>query len=53
MIMDDNVDVRRQVLCSLFTGNSYSEYGGWSTKAGFTITESNGNKGVNVFDFSF
>tara|TARA_Y100000389_G_C17424962_1_gene499015 strand:+ start:305 stop:1651 length:1347 start_codon:yes stop_codon:yes gene_type:complete len=53
MIMDDNIDVRRQVFCSLFTGNSYSEYGGWSTKAGFTITESNGNKGVNVFDFSF
>lgn len=53
MISDDNVDVRRQVFCSLFTGNSYSEYGGWSTKAGFTITESNGNKGVNVFDFSF
>lgn len=53
MISDDNIDVRRQVFCSLFTGNSYSEYGGWSTKAGFTITESNGNKGVNVFDFSF
>ena len=53
MITDDNIDCRRQTLISLFTGNSYSEYGGWSTKAGFTISESNGNKGINVFDFSF
>lgn len=52
MISDDSIDCRRQVCASLFTGNSYSEYGGWSTKAGYTITESNGNKGVNVFDFS-
>ncbi len=52
MISDDTIDCRRQVCASLFTGNSYSEYGGWSTKAGYTITESNKNKGVNVFDFS-
>lgn len=52
IISDDTIDCRRQVCASLFTGNSYSEYGGWSTKAGYTITESNNNKGVNVFDFS-
>jgi predicted phosphodiesterase len=52
LIKDDSIDCRRQVCPSLFTGNSYSEYGGWSTTAGFLITESNDNKGVNVFDFS-
>ena len=38
MISDDNTDCRRQVCPSLFTGNSYSEYGGWSTTAGFIIS---------------
>lgn len=52
LITDDSIDCRRQVCASLFTGNSYSEYGGWSTTAGFTITETNDKKGVNVFDFS-
>ena len=52
MVKDDTIDCRRQVCASLFTGNTYSEYGGWSTTAGFTITESNDNKGVNVFDYS-
>lgn len=53
MISDDTIDCRRQVCCSLFTGNSYSEYGGWSTTPGFTISEENNSgKGVNVFDFS-
>lgn len=53
MIQDDSIDCRRQVCASLFTGNSYSEYGGWSTLAGYTISEANvSGKGVNVFDFS-
>ena len=53
MISDDNIDCRREVCPSLFTGNSFSEYGGWSTLAGFQVSEANirGN-GVNVFDFS-
>ena len=52
MIQDDSIDCRRQIFPSLFTGNTYSENGGWSTKPGFIITESNGNNGVNVLDFS-
>lgn len=52
MITDDNADCRRQVCPSLFSGNTYSAQGGWSTKPGFLVTESNGNKGINVFDFS-
>jgi len=53
MVMDDNVDCRRMVCPSLFTGNSYSEYGGWSTGAGFIISESNINKTkVDIYDIS-
>ena len=53
MILEDSIDCRRQVCPSLFTGNSYSEDGGWSTLAGFIITESSmNNKGVDVFDIS-
>ena len=53
MIMDDSIDCRRQVCPSLFTGNSYSEDGGWSTMAGFLITEENTKgTGVDVYDIS-
>ena len=53
LVSDDTIDCRRQVCPSLFTGNSYSEYGGWSTTAGYTISEENDSKkGVDVFDFS-
>jgi len=53
MISDDNIDCRREVCPSLFTGNSFSEYGGWSTLAGFQVSERNSRgNGVNVFDFS-
>jgi predicted phosphodiesterase len=53
MITDDSIDCRRQVCPSLFTGNSFSEDGGWSTLAGFIITESSMNgKGIDVFDIS-
>lgn len=53
LISDDNKDCRRQVCPSLFTGNSYSEYGGWSTCAGFLISETNRNgKKVDVYDIA-
>ena len=52
LISDDRADCRRQICASLFTGNGYSENLGYSTTPGFTVTESNGAKGVNVFDFS-
>lgn len=53
-VSDDNIDCRRQVCPSFFTGNSYSEHGGWSTLAGFIISEANHRKkGIHVFDFSF
>ena len=47
---DDAIDSRRMVFPSLFTGNTYSENGGWSTTAGFVITESNGNKKPILYD---
>lgn len=51
--LDDNIDCRRQVCPSFFTGNPYSEDGGWSTMAGFIITESSHNKkGIDVMDVS-
>ncbi len=49
---DDNKDCRRQVCPSLFTGNTFSEHGGWSTTPGFLITESNGNGKPIVHDYS-
>lgn len=53
MVLDDSIDCRRQVCPSLFTGNPFSEDGGWSTLAGFTISESNiNNNGVDVYDIS-
>lgn len=53
MVSEDSIDCRRQVCPPFFTGNSYSEDGGWSTLAGFTISESNINKnGVDVYDIS-
>ena len=53
LILDDSIDCRRQVCPSLFTGNPYSEDGGWSTMAGFLITESSHNKkGIDVLDIS-
>ena len=52
-VTDDSIDCRRQVCPSFFTGNPYSEDGGWSTMAGFLITESSHNKkGVDILDIS-
>lgn len=50
-VQDDAIDSRRMVFPSLFTGNTYSEQGGWSTTAGFIVTETNGNKKPIVYDF--
>ena len=52
MVMDDTVDTRRQVCPPLFTGNAYSEYGGWSTNPGVLVIENNGYGVPHVFDFS-
>lgn len=52
MVSDDNNDCRRQVIPSLFTGNAYSEYGGWSSNPGCTVIENNGKGKPNVFDFA-
>ena len=52
MVTDDNNDCRRQTLPSMFTGNGYSDQGGWTTTPGFTITEESLSGKVNVFDYS-
>lgn len=53
MVSDDSIDCRRETISSLFTGNPYSEDGGWSTLAGFSISEQNINgNGVDVYDIS-
>lgn len=53
MLQDDNIDCRREVIASIFTGNQHSEDGGWSTMAGFSVSEENKySGGVDVYDFS-
>lgn len=47
---DDCVDHRRFHCPSLFTGNAYSEYLGYSSNSGFTITYNSGN-GIPDVDF--
>lgn len=51
-ITDDAKETRRMVCPSIFTGNRYSEYGGWDALGGYNIIENNGNGKPNVFDFS-
>jgi hypothetical protein len=51
-VKDDTIDLRRQIMPSLFTGNFYSESSGWETTPGFVIIENNGHGKPNVFDFS-
>jgi hypothetical protein len=48
---DDTRDCRRQVCPSLFTGNMYSEEGGWSTTAGFLIVEESTSGKPIVHDY--
>lgn len=53
MLMDDNIDCRAENIASIFTGNTHSEDGGWSTLSGFSICEKNEfSNGVDVFDLS-
>ncbi len=42
MITDDSVDCRRQILPSVFTGNSYSNDNNWFANSGFVVTKDNG-----------
>lgn len=51
-IKDDAVDHRRFNCPSFFTGNSFSEYLGYTSTAGFVITENNGNGVPNVFYYA-
>lgn len=48
----DEADYRKIILPSLFTGNFYSETLGYTSTAGYVITENNGNGKPNVFDYS-
>jgi len=45
LVTDDSIDMRRQVLPSIFTGNSYSEDNNWFSNSGVVITHNNG-KGI-------
>lgn len=47
-ISDDSVDHRRMYCPSFFTGNSFSEYLGYTSQAGFVITRNNGKGVPNV-----
>jgi predicted phosphodiesterase len=51
-VSGDSISVRKIVVPSLFTGNSYSEQLGFSTTAGFLIVEDNGFGKPNVYDYS-
>ena len=48
----DEMDYRMLVCPPVFTGNWYSESLGFSSTAGFLVTENNGNGKPNVFDYS-
>jgi len=52
IVRDDSVDHRRMNVPSFFTGNSFSEYLGYTSSAGFLIVEDNGEGKPNVFNFS-
>jgi len=48
---DDTINCRRQVCPSMFTGNTYSEQEGYSTTAGFLITEESATGKPIVHDY--
>lgn len=50
LITDDSIDTRRQTFASMFTGNPYSEYGGWSTLGGHTICRAKNKNMPQVLD---
>lgn len=47
MVTDDSIDCRRQVLPSIFTGNSYSDENNWFSNSGIMISYNNG-KGLPI-----
>lgn len=49
---DDAVDHIRMTLRSFFTGNSFSEYLGYTSNAGFSIMRNNGRGVPNIFHFA-
>lgn len=53
IVLEDSGQTRRQNCPSVFTGNRYSEYGGWDALGGYLIIENNGTGKPNVFDFTF
>lgn len=53
IVLEDAGQTRRQNCPSVFTGNRYSEYGGWDALGGYLIIENNGTGKPNVFDFTF
>lgn len=52
MVSFDDVNYRKIVCASLFTGNWFSESLGFGSAAGLTVCENNGKGKPNVFDFS-
>ena len=42
VIKDDSVDCRRQIMPSIFTGNSYSDDNNWFSQSGFVVVWNNG-----------
>jgi len=50
VITDDSIDCRRQVLPSIFTGNSYSDDNNWFSTSGIVITQNNGYGVPTVVD---
>jgi hypothetical protein len=50
IVTDDSIDMRRQVLPSIFTGNSYSEDNNWFSNSGIVITHNNGRGVPCVLD---
>lgn len=49
---DDSVDNIRMTLRSFFTGNSFSEYLGYTSNSGFSIITNNGKGVPNIFHFA-
>lgn len=48
----DQANYRAVDIAPLFTGNFYSESNGWTSNAGFSLIENNGNGKPNIFDYS-
>lgn len=49
---DESVDCVRMKLRSFFTGNTFSEHGGWTSNSGFSIMKNNGKGVPHIFHFA-